>query len=239
MNYYPINLDISGRLCVVIGGGAVASRKVASLLFCEARVRVVSPFVSDFIRVQEEEGKLEWFRHDFADTDLDGAFLVFAATDEKGVQNRVAERARELGILVNCADMSESCDFQVPAKLRRGALLIAISTGGGSPALSARIKATLMDEFGPEYGLLITLMARIRNTVVGSRSPEENGILFRQILDLPLLSCIRQKNWGGLTDYLRPVLPETVNVEMLVADFIENGCEEMPGEEQDHVTAME
>lgn len=112
-------------------------------------------------------------------------------------------------------------DFHVPAKIRRRDFVIAVSTGGGSPALAILLKAQLEEEFGEEYGVLVELMARIRRQVVSVDSvTEENRALFKSILDLPVLDCIRRCDWDGLKTALGRILPSGLDSDTLVDDLV-------------------
>lgn len=214
---YPVNLDIVGRQCLVVGGGKVAARKILSLLFCGGVVRVVSPEICRTIKELVDKKRVEWVSREYQDSDILDAFLVFAATDNSAVQQKVAEHAGTWGILLNSADNPELSDFQLPAKLRHRELLITISTGGSSPALATQIKHRLEREFGPEYGILVELMAKIRQQVVGGdKSSEQNRALFHEILEQPILDCIKTREWSQLQKLLVEVLPPGINSAALV-----------------------
>ena len=218
MVFYPINVNIADRLCLVVGGGAVAVRKIESLLQSRARIRVVSPEARGKISALAAVGAIEWLRREYRGGDLEGVFLVFAATSQPAVQQQIAEQAKKAGVLLNSADSPDQCDFQVPAKIRRGDLLIAVSTGGASPALSAQIKHRLYLEFGPEYGDLVELLARIRRHVVDrSGLSETNKELFEKLLEEPLAEMIRAGQWEKIRSRLEAILPETIDCELLIA----------------------
>lgn len=217
MAFYPINLNISNRRCLVVGGGAVAARKIEALLFSEALVRVVSPEVCRKISAFAKSGQIEWVRREYRDSDLEGVFLVFAVTNQPIVQDQITMQAKKSGVLLNSADRPDQCDFQVPAKIRRGDLLIAVSTGGASPALSTQIKHRLYLEFGPEYGVLVDLLANIRRQVVGSPwESETNRELFQRILEQPLQEMIREERWEELQVSLETILPDNVDCATLI-----------------------
>ena len=127
MSLYPVNLDIHGVLCVIIGGGSVASRKVDSLLPCGAEIRVISPEVCTRLAGLADAGLLEWQQREYNKGDLDGAKLVFAATDNPEIQEQIVIEAGAAGVLVNVIDMPEACTFQVPASFRQGELLLTVS----------------------------------------------------------------------------------------------------------------
>lgn len=148
MRYYPLNLNIEGQKCVVIGGGRVAERKVNALLAFGAEVQVVSPDLTEGLQRLVDEGKVTYQQRRYAPEVLAGAFLAFAATSARGVNAQVARDARALGILVNVADSAAECTFILPAILERDELLIAVSTGGRSPALAKRVRDRLAELWG-------------------------------------------------------------------------------------------
>lgn len=217
MSLYPVNLDVRGVLCIIIGGGSVASRKVDSLLPCGAKIRVISPEVCSHLEDLAEAGLLEWQQREYTKGDLDGAKLVFAATDSPEIQKQIVREARAAGVLVNVIDMPEACTFQVPASFRQGELLLTVATGGGSPALAARIRRDLEATYGPEYGLLVAVMAAVRKEIVGSSdSPAEHKRIFEKLLDSDILDCIRQQQWDELSKVLQHILPVEIDVLRLM-----------------------
>src|ERR671913_1824444 len=133
MSYYPIFLDLTARCCVVIGGGAVAERRVDGLLAAGAQVTVVSPDISEGLRRLIREPSLKHLARKYESGDLTGFAIAFAATDDETVNEAVFDEARTRGIWVNCADDPSHCDFISPAVIRRGELFVALSTGGGRP----------------------------------------------------------------------------------------------------------
>jgi precorrin-2 dehydrogenase / sirohydrochlorin ferrochelatase len=144
---YPIFLDLSGRRCVVVGGGEVAGRKARKLLQARAEVVVIAPEV----RPELESVAAEVHRRPYEQGDLEGAYLAFAATDAREVNAAVAEEAKGRGIPVNVADRPSVGDFALPSTLRRGRLQVAVSTGGASPTLAREIRGELEVLFGPEW----------------------------------------------------------------------------------------
>ena len=141
MRYYPIFLDLEGKPVVVIGAGKVALRKVKGLLDAGARVTVIAP------RIAPEFARLPVMlrRRRFRASDLGGAVLAFTATDDRAVNQAVARRAGALRIPVNVADAREECGFLVPARIVRGNLQIAVSTGGQSPRIAAALRRKIED----------------------------------------------------------------------------------------------
>jgi precorrin-2 dehydrogenase/sirohydrochlorin ferrochelatase len=218
MPYYPVNLNIHGRFCLIVGGGGVAARKVGPILQCGAHVRVISPAACSRITELAAQGRIEWQQREYRQGDLQGAFLVFAATDNPDVQRQVADEAREYNIMINRADSPGECSFQLPAAVRRGDLLLTISTSGGSPALSAWIRRRLEQEFGPEYRQMVMLFSSIRGDVVGDGAASSlHQLLFEQLLEIDLLSLLRKKDWPTLQERLAAILPATINAADLVA----------------------
>ena len=140
MKYYPINLNIKDRLCVVIGGGRVAERKVRNLLLCGARVRVVSPDLTDRLSKWVIQRKIDDTRSEYRASHLKGAFLVYAATSDRKVNAGIARDAAKRKLLVNVVDSAKDSAFILPAVLRKRGVSIAVSTDGLSPATSVRIR---------------------------------------------------------------------------------------------------
>lgn len=214
---YPVSLDISGKRCLVVGGGTVAARKIKALLLCGGVVQIISPEACKAIVRQSDNGEIDWLKRGYRRGDVKDAFLVFAATDDPEVQKMVAEDAAHHHVLLNSADNPPLSDFHVPAKIRRGDLVIAVSTGGGSPALARLLKVQLAREYGEEYGILVELMARIRRLVVNqSRPAEKNRVLFQSILKLPVLDCIKNEDWAKLRRLLENEIPDGIDVGLLI-----------------------
>lgn len=193
MDYYPAFLDLRGRNCLVVGGGAVAERKVESLLECGALVKVVTREATSALAELARSGSIELCLRDYISDDLLGIFLVIAATDDPTVQARIGSEAKERGLLVNVVDDPANCTFIVPAVARRGELSIAVSTGGRSPALAARIREKLEGLFGPEYEEWVDLLGQLRETLA-LRFPdaEERKAAWYRVVDSNCLELIRR-----------------------------------------------
>ena len=164
---YPINLvRLEERRCVVVGGGDVARRKIESLLDGGARqVVVISPCLGDGLAQLRRRGRIQHLARDYRPGDLKGAFLVIATTNDPEVNEAVSQEAEAEGILVNVADHPDHCNFIVPSTLRRGDLIIGVSTGGQSPALAANVRRELEQAFGPEYAAFLELAGNLRGRV--------------------------------------------------------------------------
>ena len=159
---YPLVVDLSGRRCVVIGGGAVAERKVEGLLAAGASVTVVSPKLGEKLEARAARGEIELARRRYRRGDLAGASLAFVATGDPGLAAAVAREGRSEGVWVNAADDPEHCDFFLPSVLRRGPLLVAVATGGGSPALARAVREEIERLLPDDYAELAETVAEVR-----------------------------------------------------------------------------
>jgi len=155
-------VDLNGRRCVVVGGGEVAERKVETLLDFGAHVCVVSPVLTPTLEAWASEGRITVERRLYQEGDLEGAALAIGATDDRDVHKRVASEAKQLGILVNIVDDTGLCTFIAPAIVKRGDLVIAISTGGASPALAKQIRRELEVAYGQEYTEVLEAFQKLR-----------------------------------------------------------------------------
>lgn len=187
---YPIVLNLSGRRVLVVGGGEVALRKARALADAGAQVRVVAPkLVVGFT----EDGRFECLAAQYERRYLEGALVAVAATDDEAVNRCVAEDARAAGVLVNVVDRPELCDFIVPAQVRRGELLIAISTGGAAPALAKRLRERLEKEFGPEYATLLEVLREVREDLKKRNVPADlRRRIFERLTEDDLLAAARR-----------------------------------------------
>ncbi len=171
MVLYPINLIVDGRLCTIIGGGRVAFRKAQALLECGARLKVVAPdLASDFAQIA---GKIGYIGRAYQTGDLQGSFLVIAATDDDETNRAVEEEAGRLGLPLNVVDKPEQCNFFVPSSVRRGDFMVTVSTGGQLPALSKRLRKQLEAEFPEEWAQALELLGEARRKVIKSINDED------------------------------------------------------------------
>jgi precorrin-2 dehydrogenase/sirohydrochlorin ferrochelatase len=195
MRYYPINLDIDGREVVVVGGGTVASRKCLPLVASGARVRVIAPRLDPSLANLAQSGQVSHTARKYAPGDLAGAFLVFAASSDPEVNKAVAAEARTRGILADIADAPGLGSFTSPAIVSRGDLLIAISTGGRSPALAQRIRAELENRFGPEYATALAILGAIREKLLTETGNSAyNKKIFNALVDRDLPALVKYKS---------------------------------------------
>ena len=190
--YYPLFLKISGKRCVVVGGGQVARRKVRGLLEYGANVEVISPDPCRELNKLGETGEIKVLRRRYQAGDLREAFLAIAASDNGDTNRQVVKEAQERAVLVNVADDPENSDFIVPSYMRRGNMTIAVSTGGVSPALARKIRTRLEKEIGAEYASLVRLVGEVR-AQVKRQGIKVTGDDWQEALDLDLIIDLLKK----------------------------------------------
>jgi siroheme synthase-like protein len=194
MSLLPIFVKLRNRLVVVIGAGAIAEGKIESLLAAKARIRVVAPQVTPPIAQSIAQGRIEWRSKTFAPADLDGAFLVIAATSAPGVNAAVFNEADGRGILCNAVDDIEHCHFYYGSVVQRGDLQIAISTNGKSPALAQRLRLLLEKQFGPEYELWLEWLGAARELLrAGDSSADSKKVLLHHLASEPMFERFLQE----------------------------------------------
>lgn len=209
--FYPVYLNLKGKRVVVIGGGEVAERKVEPLLATDASVVVISPEVTVRLASLVEEHRIELHRRPYTFGDCAGAALVLSATDDPEVSRGVFQEASAAGVMVNTADQPALCDFIMPALVRRGDITIAISTGGTSPGLAARLRRKISRIVGPEYARLAKLLSEarpeIRRRVQGEH---DRKALHYRILDSDIIMRLQQNDTAGAERLLREMIDDCV-----------------------------
>jgi precorrin-2 dehydrogenase / sirohydrochlorin ferrochelatase len=182
MTLFPMFMKLEGRSCLVVGAGTVGEPKISSLIAAGATVHVIAPKGTTAVAEWARSGAITWETRAFDATDLDGVFVVIAATNSRAVNATIFQEARQRNILCNVVDDPEYCDFYYPAVVRRGDLQLAISTNGQSPALAQRIRRELEIQFGPEYGEWLEELGRIRQQLFASKlDPEERRRLLHEL----------------------------------------------------------
>ena len=166
--FYIACLKLSGRRCVVVGGGEIGLEKVEGLLACDGDVVLVAPEAVPELEGLAHEGSIAWERREYRPEDLEGTFMVIASTDDTDVNIAIYEDAERRAMLVNVVDVPPLCNFILPAIVRTGPLAIAISTAGASPALAKRMKAEVSEMFGSEYAELAVLLNDVRGWAKGT-----------------------------------------------------------------------
>jgi len=209
MRLCPIALKIQGRRCVVVGGGAVAQRKVGLLVECGADVAVVSVAFTPTLEARAARGEVTLVAESFRPSHLAGATLAIAATDDRAVNESVLSAGKERGVLVNVVDVPELCDFFMPALVCRGRLEIAVSTGGACPALAKKLRKELAEQFGPEYDAYIDMAARLREALKAQvPDPATRKSAIEAFLDSQALEYLRQGRSETAENLARQYLSE-------------------------------
>jgi precorrin-2 dehydrogenase/sirohydrochlorin ferrochelatase len=217
MRYYPINLDIQNRNCLVVGGGGVGTRKVMTLLKCRAKVTVVSPVISESLQDLEKSASLTLKARPYRTADLEGMFLVIGATDNEPLNRQISSDAESRNTLCNIADRPAVCNFILPSIVQRDDLVITISTSGKSPALAKKLRKTLESQFGEEYGYFLELLGAIRKKLLSqAHEPEVHKPLFEQLINSDLIAMIQEDKIKDIDALLFKILGEGFRFEELI-----------------------
>lgn len=215
MPYYPAFLDLHGKKVLIVGGGAVAQRKIETLFEYGAVIDVAARDLTPALKEFETEGRIRFVGSQFHEDQMDRAFLVIAATDDPEMNRKVSLAAEERNIPVNAVDQPSDCTFIVPSILRRGDLVIAVSTSGKSPALARRLREQLEGTFGEEYGAYVQLMGKARENVLsGDFPPERKGEILRELIESDLLDAIRLGDRSRVASTLKRILRTELNEEI-------------------------
>jgi len=198
---YPVNLLVRGRRVVVVGGGRIAARKIEALLEAGAVVHVVALDLVDELQVARDEGRITVAERSFEPTDLDGAWLVTAATSTAAVNRAVFEAGEARRVWVNAADDPSNCSFTLMSVVRQGDLVVTVGTGGRSPALATYLKDHVAQEMGPEWAALLELLSEAREELRAGGTSSET-VDWRRALDSGMLELIR----GGRTAEAKELL---------------------------------
>jgi siroheme synthase-like protein len=167
--FYIACLKLTGRRCLVVGGGEIGLEKVDGLLACDAQVTLIAPEAEPALRQYTREGSIRWEQREYAGPeDLEGVFMAIAATNDTDVNIAVYDDAERRAMLVNVVDVPPLCNFILPAIVRTGPLAIAISTAGASPALAKRMKREIEGQYGEPYARLAVLLNEVRGWAKGT-----------------------------------------------------------------------
>jgi len=204
--FYIACLKLTGRRCVVIGGGDVGLEKVEGLLACDGEVTLIAPDAIEPLRRLAEEGSIRWERREYAGAaDLEGVFMAIAATNDTDVNIQVYDDAERRAMLVNVVDVPPLCNFILPAIIRTGPLAIAISTAGASPALAKRIRDEIADEYGEPYARLAVLLNEVRGWAKGTLPTyQDRKTFFESIVngDPDPIELLRQGDEAAVRDLI-------------------------------------
>ncbi|MDP4107546.1 MAG: NAD(P)-binding protein [Bacillota bacterium] len=187
-SYYPIMLKLAGKKIVVVGGGKVAERKIFGLIDTKANITVVAPKISMEVQQLVANGKIVWLSKSFSMEDIEGAFMVFAATNEKDLNQQIKDAA-EACPLITISDDSDGSDFHVPAKVQRGRLTVAVSTGGASPTLARKIRGQLEQQYDERYEDYLNFLFAARQQILQEvKDPSLKSKLLNQIVSPEFLN---------------------------------------------------
>ncbi len=217
MRYYPVNLDILNRKCLVVGGGSVGTRKVITLLDCGATIIVVSPVASEKLLELADNSVITLKKRSYQTSDLDGTFLVIGATDDEELNRQISADAEKLNMLCNIADRPDVCNFILPAIVNRGDLVISISTSGKSPAFAKKLRKELEKQFGEEYAEFLRLMGAIRKKLLRKKhQPEAHKHLFEQLISSGLIEMIKNNKKEDINSLLFEIFGKGYDFESLM-----------------------
>ena len=191
---YPLNLELEGRNCAIIGGGQVAARKVAGLLAAGAQVTVIAPAVTDSLQELAASGRIKWVQEPYRQGMLAvlAPVLVFCTADDSAANQAAVTEARQMGALVNAAALPEDTDFTVPSHIERGDLLLTVSTGGVSPAFAKLLRERLEREYPKTFGEFLERLAVLRQEAKGiPGGSREHERLWRLALSDGIIDLVR------------------------------------------------
>ncbi|MGE7910283.1 precorrin-2 dehydrogenase/sirohydrochlorin ferrochelatase family protein [Lysinibacillus xylanilyticus] len=205
-NYFPIHINIEYKTVVIVGGGHVATQKVASLLPAKASIVVVSPTLDESLLPLAESGQITWREKEFEPRDLDDASLIIAATNDTSVNEAVQEAAQHWQ-LINRADAQAESDFITPATVRRGPLVLTVSTSGASPALARKIKTDLEEQFDEVYDDYVCFLQQARLMIAAKydKGPQRRKAL-QALLEPSLLEWTRNGEIDRREAFLQQIL---------------------------------
>lgn len=207
MKYFPVFLDLRQKCCLVVGGGRVAERKVRSLLKAGAEVRMVSPQITAGLSKLTEKGKILCHARPFQEKDLKGVHLAIAATNDRKANEKIFHLCRRRRIWVNVVDEPSQSSFIVPSIVKRGDLVLAISTSGKSPALAKALRKKLEKEISPQYAAWLKRWGAVRQKVLAlGLSAQENKRIFQYLTQETGGLPIPRKEWEGLASRLKDIL---------------------------------
>lgn len=194
MKYYPAFIDLRNKSVVVIGGGSVAERKVRSLIKAKAHVRVISPEITKGLAKLRDREVLKHTKRTYTRGDLSKAFIVIAATASPKVNKKIADEAT---CLVNVINIPSEGNFIVPSLVRQGALTIAISTEGASPAVSKAIRKEIEGLYGKEYGHYLKFVEKVRQkTLTKIKDTRKRKKILNFLASEEILDSLRKKGFN-------------------------------------------
>ena len=207
--YYPAILDLAGRDALVVGAGKVGEGKIAGLLAANAHVKVVALAATDQVKRWADDGKIELAIRPYERTDLDGRFLVIAATEDNPTNVQVFNDAEERQMLCNVVDVTHLCNFILPSIVRHGDLAIAVSTGGASPALARRIRISIGNCYGDEYAIALRILGSLREELKAMYpSPHDRKVIFERMVYSRFMEMVRADDVEALEAWVQQCIDE-------------------------------
>ncbi|MCS0653293.1 bifunctional precorrin-2 dehydrogenase/sirohydrochlorin ferrochelatase [Cytobacillus firmus] len=207
MNYFPLLMNLDYKKVVIVGGGHVARQKAEALLPTKAQVTVISPTVTEKLQQYINKGLLTWKEKSFEPADLDDAALIFAVTNDEEVNNAVEEAAQHWQLLSR-ADAKGRVDFINPAVVRRGEFVLTVSTSGGSPGLTRKVKGELAEQYGEHYAQYVSFLKEARQRILEKFTGNEKKQLLAELLDPQVLEWMEQGDKQKCEEWLLKRLGE-------------------------------
>jgi len=211
LKYYPIFLDIRGKICVIVGGGEVAARKAERLLDCGAKVFIISPKLSPALAALKEKSLICHIAAAYSGDLIQGAALVIGATDDEKTNATISLDAHSKGIPINIVDDPQKCDFILPSVVQRGDLAITIGTGGKSPALARYLREELEAKYGEEYRIFLNILGNLRVKMVKNTGVGKDW--FESMLAAGILDSIKNKHIKKVKEIVQKITGEEVEIE--------------------------
>jgi precorrin-2 dehydrogenase/sirohydrochlorin ferrochelatase len=211
LKYYPIFLDIRGKICVIVGGGDVALRKTARLLDCGAKVSVISPKLVPELTALKDKKLISHIATEYSGDLIDKAALIIGATDDEKTNARISQDARVKGIPVNIVDDPQKCDFILPSIVQRGDLAITIGTGGKSPALARHLREELEEKYGSEYEIFLNILGELRTKMEKNAGVGKDW--FDSLMAAGILDFIKAKDIKKVKEIIKNITGEEVEID--------------------------
>jgi len=211
LRYYPVFLDIKDKICVIVGGGEVALRKAERLLDCGAKVTIISPKLTPELSALNDKGLISHVSAEYSGDLIDKAALVIGATDDEKTNARISQDARAKIIPVNIVDDPQKCDFILPAIAQRGDLVMAIGTGGKSPALARYLREELEKQYGREYEILLNILGNLRTKMEKNAGIGKDW--FTSLMALGILDLIKDKDINKVKEIVKNITGEEVEID--------------------------
>lgn len=204
---YPINLILDNKPCVVLGGGHVALRKVKGLLDAKAKVTVISPEIVAELAKLVEEKRIIWQKKCYEQGDLDGFTLAICAIGNEKINAEVQREAKQKKVILNVVDRLEFCDFALPAKIRRGDLLVTFSTNGKSPALAKYLRCKMEREFDETYAKWLDRLVQLRKEAIETLpTSDDREIFWRSALSDDVMELVKNKKYDEAEASIRDAI---------------------------------